>query len=247
MDTRVDAKVPPALLKRVVDYFNPVCVILFGSRARGEARPDSDYDLFVVLDDAAPAEKLSWRARSAARRGEGGAADVFPSRRSTFGRRGNLVGSLDYAAAHEGIVVYGDGIPAMSDPTPTDVRAEVRRWLVVTDRDIRAARHSLTDKPPQREIAAYHCQQAGEKLIKALLVARGVPFPKTHNLAELNTLAAPHFPSLAEDLAALEVSTAWGVAYRYPEASETPPPTTAELQDSLSRVEALRTEAEKFA
>ena len=46
--------VPAELLDRVVRYFAPEAVILFGSHARGEAGPDSDYDLLVILpDDAA--------------------------------------------------------------------------------------------------------------------------------------------------------------------------------------------------
>jgi hypothetical protein len=67
--SRVDARLPRDLLDRIVAYFEPVEVILFGSRARGEARPDSDLDLLVVLDDDAPAAKLSLRALHEARRG----------------------------------------------------------------------------------------------------------------------------------------------------------------------------------
>ena len=48
--------VPPELLDPVVAYFQPRRVIVFGSVARGEAGPDSDIDLLVVLDDDAPAE-----------------------------------------------------------------------------------------------------------------------------------------------------------------------------------------------
>ncbi len=43
--------VPADLLDRVVAYFHPCRVILFGSRARGEAGPDSDFDLLVIVDD----------------------------------------------------------------------------------------------------------------------------------------------------------------------------------------------------
>ena len=46
--------VPADLLQSVVAYFGPRQVILFGSHARGEAGPDSDIDLVVVLDDDAP-------------------------------------------------------------------------------------------------------------------------------------------------------------------------------------------------
>jgi uncharacterized protein len=51
--------VPPERLDPVVAYFKPRRVILFGSTARGEAGPDSDIDLLVVLDDDAPLDKLT--------------------------------------------------------------------------------------------------------------------------------------------------------------------------------------------
>ncbi len=53
--------VPEHLLDQVVSVFHPRRVILFGSRARGDAREDSDFDLVVVVDDEAPDEMLSAR------------------------------------------------------------------------------------------------------------------------------------------------------------------------------------------
>lgn len=39
------------IVGRLVHEFDPARIILFGKRARGEARPDTDYDLLVVLDE----------------------------------------------------------------------------------------------------------------------------------------------------------------------------------------------------
>lgn len=101
-----DMTVPRALLDPVIAYFNPRRVILFGSAARGQAGPDSDYDLLVVLDDDAPPEKLTLAAGYQSRRSYHRAADVIPCRESVFKRRSRIPGSLAYSAATEGIVVY---------------------------------------------------------------------------------------------------------------------------------------------
>ena len=39
------------IVGRIVRAVDPLRIILFGSRARGDARPDSDYDLLVILDE----------------------------------------------------------------------------------------------------------------------------------------------------------------------------------------------------
>ena len=43
-----------ALVDQIVAEADPLRVILFGSRATGTARPDSDVDLLVVMPDGTP-------------------------------------------------------------------------------------------------------------------------------------------------------------------------------------------------
>jgi len=100
------SRLPATLLDPIVAYFNPRKIILFGSRARGGARPDSDYDLLVVTDDETPSVKLTLSAGFESRRGFTGPADVVPCRESTFRRRSRMPGTLCHVAATEGIVVY---------------------------------------------------------------------------------------------------------------------------------------------
>ena len=76
-------RIPRDLLGPVVDYFKPQRVILFGSRARGEATRDSDIDLLVIVDDGTPPEKLSLKAMHDAAKSYPRAADVVPMRAAT--------------------------------------------------------------------------------------------------------------------------------------------------------------------
>ena len=102
----MSALVPDVLLRAVVSYFHPLRIILFGSRARGEARDDSDYDLLVVMDDDTPRERLTLRAGFESRRPFRGSADVIPCRESVYRRRAGIVGTLCSSARTEGKVVY---------------------------------------------------------------------------------------------------------------------------------------------
>lgn len=100
------ASVPRELLNAVVEYFQPLQVILFGSAARGDTGPDSDIDLLVILDDSAPPQHLTLAAGYQSRRYYHRAADVIPCRASVFRRKSRTAGTLAYIAAREGAIVY---------------------------------------------------------------------------------------------------------------------------------------------
>lgn len=99
-------QVPGELLDRIVAYFHPRRVVLFGSWARGEAGVDSDIDLLVVLDDDAPAEKLTPRASYESRRGYAGPTDVIPMREAALNMRARAIGSFAHLVLRDGITVY---------------------------------------------------------------------------------------------------------------------------------------------
>ena len=81
-------------------------VILFGSRARGDHRPGSDWDLCVLLDDDIPpgmyTPSLLWRAV----RDIGLAIQVTPMRRSVFETRRTDINALAHDVAQDGILLF---------------------------------------------------------------------------------------------------------------------------------------------
>jgi predicted nucleotidyltransferase len=99
-------QLPEGLLDRLVAHLNPQKVILFGSRATGNTHEDSDWDFLVIVDDDIPPERIGWRSMYEARRGIRSPIDLIPCRESTFRERSDIVGSLPWIAATEGMVVY---------------------------------------------------------------------------------------------------------------------------------------------
>jgi predicted nucleotidyltransferase len=51
---QIDAGLMEEIVRRIVATAHPHKIILFGSRARGDARPDSDIDLLVIADSTEP-------------------------------------------------------------------------------------------------------------------------------------------------------------------------------------------------
>ena len=94
------------LLRRLVPAYLPERVYLFGSRARGEAGPDSDYDLLLVVPDDASADRRRSRLAYEVLRGTGVAADVLVCTRSWFDRRDGLKASLPGTVLREGRLLH---------------------------------------------------------------------------------------------------------------------------------------------
>ena len=95
-------------------------------------------------------------------------------------------------------------------------QAEVARWLLKARHDWSAARKVLFPDGEETDVAAFHCQQAVEKTLKAYLVSRGITFEKVHDLARLLDHCADadsQFDSLRDDV---EPLTLYAIAFRYP-------------------------------
>lgn len=94
--------------------------------------------------------------------------------------------------------------------------------------------------PPLLDPAAFHCQQAVEKMFKGLLVAAAKVIPKTHDLERLAGLIRPIYPQLEEEIDRLSLLTPWGTATRYPGLDAEPGLTAEDIVDALGGIDALR-------
>jgi hypothetical protein len=94
------------VVSRLVKALNPVAIYLFGSRARGTARPDSDFDLIVVTRPEEGEAGYDYGRAYAPLAGRGIACDVLPVSAPDFLEDMDDPTSLCFEAAHHGIKVY---------------------------------------------------------------------------------------------------------------------------------------------
>ncbi len=94
------------ITRRLVEYYQPERIYLFGSVARGDAGPDSDLDFLVVLPDDAP-QHLYRPGIHRALWGTGIASDVVPWPASDFDARAlHVAASLPATVLREGRLLY---------------------------------------------------------------------------------------------------------------------------------------------
>src|SRR5271168_2534715 len=93
---------------------------------------------------------------------------------------------------------------------------ETAKWVQKAEQDWQVA-HKLGDENlPPRDIVCFHCQQAAEKYLKALLQENGLVVPKTHEVADIIDLLVPGDATLARLRRQADSLTQYAVDYRYP-------------------------------
>ena len=94
------------IVRRLTDAFDPELIYLFGSRARSDNQPDSDYDLMIVVRSSdLPPHRRAQLAHQALR-GIRVAADLLVWTREEFERFLSVPGSLAATVIREGRPLY---------------------------------------------------------------------------------------------------------------------------------------------
>jgi len=93
------------IVRRIIKGFNPERIILFGSQARGEAGPDSDADLLVVMNFTGSKRKQAL-AIDLALVGVNFPVDVIVASPAEVEKYRDTLGTIIHPALREGKVVY---------------------------------------------------------------------------------------------------------------------------------------------
>ncbi len=93
------------IVGRLVERFDPERIILFGSHARGKARTDSDLDLLVVMAVPGSKREKQLEVRRALPRTTV-PVDVIVTRPEDYSWRKEVVGTIEWPAAHKGKVLH---------------------------------------------------------------------------------------------------------------------------------------------
>ena len=142
------------ITSRIARRYDPVSVILFGSRSKEGGNPDGDFDLAIIKEtDSRPIDRRVEVEKILADRGM--ALDIFV-----------------YTPA-EVLDIYRQGSTFISEIVETGrvlyMRKNTKIWIDDAENEIKSA--SILLKNGMHKACCFHSQQAAEKLLRALIQA----------------------------------------------------------------------------
>ena len=218
------------MTERIVQVYNPLQIILFGSQARGDADRNSDIDLLVVFSELSDKRKTAidiMRNLSDIPVPK----DILVSTPEELQRHRTRIGSVLRYAQQEGKVLWKswnadaretDQFCNMSikeerlDMQTTDRLEDTVRWLRYAEEDLETAETFLGHPHVPSRQCCWHTQQAAEKALKAALIFLQIDFHRTHDLNDLRDMPPESWQFKTTD-ANLSNLTRWAVEARYPD------------------------------
>lgn len=104
---RTQSPIVAEIVRRLSELYKPERIYLFGSVARKEQSPDSDYDFMVVVPDHTPAEVMNSPDLYKILGNIDVPIDVLVYPRDDFDKQLHLRASLPSTIVREGLLLYG--------------------------------------------------------------------------------------------------------------------------------------------
>jgi HEPN domain-containing protein/predicted nucleotidyltransferase len=222
-------------VRRLVEVARPTRIILFGSAARGELHERSDLDLMVVLPDPPmPNHSAAVTRFYSALAGIPMAKDIIVVTEDRLAELGDRPGLVYREALREGRVLYE--APNVSPRSGQRKRSKAsdaglpHTWLAHARSDLASARTLRANPDVLPEQAGFHAQQAVEKAVKAVLLARNVDIPYTHDLGDLVDEVTSRGIAVPTEVTEAKALTRYAIEMRYPNPEEV---TGADVDDAI--------------
>ncbi len=178
-----------ALAQAVQDAVQPDTVILFGSRARGDHRPDSDVDLLIVCrqGEGAPLAQSKRTIRDYfGRQPWCLPVDVVTMSQEKFDYCRRAKNHVAGQALRDGVVMSGERLnySHWHEEDYPDNWPDVKERLRAAYRQLNTFNRMMESGAFPQEDYGFHAQQAVENAMKAWVSAAGLEYRKVHDLDE---------------------------------------------------------------
>ena len=199
------------------------CVILFGSRARGDHRHDSDVDLAVVTAETELGVQERYDLRERARAAALSAAgerfrhiDILMWTEAEYRVKKRSINHVAGRAWREGMVLYGVHETLLGEEIVSELD-NARELMRMCQRQLRGLNNMHDETLFAEELFGFHAQRAAELAFKAWITLLGQRYERTHNVADLLAILASNGVGAAQPFAHLATLNPYAVKYVYKE------------------------------